>query len=474
MQNLDKYFRDNLGKRNFEMKDAYWHHAQKLLEENERRRRRKILWWWSGGGLFAVALVVGIFFLYPSENNGNIAGQDLDKTELENNRSETQAGGVDNENNLPQIQFEEKGNISPEINKKNVQNGNILSENSGEKIKTENEKIAGNDNSEKNIFEKNNSIDNAEIGGENLVNKTGVENKLPGIYPNINNGKIDGMNLKNNREIQHENKPKEGLIVAENESDISENRKEEKAEKLFKINAPGKISALTIFVEKDKVSELELPEAEQYVGKKWTLGFSAAQYFQPTPKSNEQSAIAYRAGVLFKYDWSEKNDFYLLTGLNYQRRTGTFERSKLAETRNYRFGLEVDTNMLRPSAIHSVSLPLLIGKEKGRHVIETGINLNYMTGIYGERGSIERIEGNPPRRDFVPSESGWIAEDGFKRWTAAGQINYRFQVNTQWAFGVSANYTFGGILENNENINPVVLKEDDRFMFGLQAVYFLK
>ena len=39
--NLDKYFKDNLHDRKFEMKEEYWLGAEKLLEAQERRRKRR-------------------------------------------------------------------------------------------------------------------------------------------------------------------------------------------------------------------------------------------------------------------------------------------------------------------------------------------------------------------------------------------------------------------------------------------------
>ena len=39
---LDKYFKDNLHDRNFEMKEEYWLGAEKLLDAHDRRRKRRV------------------------------------------------------------------------------------------------------------------------------------------------------------------------------------------------------------------------------------------------------------------------------------------------------------------------------------------------------------------------------------------------------------------------------------------------
>ena len=62
--NLDKYFKDNLHGRKFEMKEEFWLGAEKLLEAQERRRKRRGIFWWFGGGLAVLSLVaLGWWFL---------------------------------------------------------------------------------------------------------------------------------------------------------------------------------------------------------------------------------------------------------------------------------------------------------------------------------------------------------------------------------------------------------------------------
>lgn len=455
MQNLDKYFKENLEGRQFEMKDAYWGQAEKMLAEEERRRRWGVWFWWGGAGL-AAAVLAALFFVFPSEKtDGEIAGNSGDSSipKIENNIPD------ENEDETAREELNEKSET--ELNKQNERAGSNLR---GDKI---------NENA-KNLIQKN-IVSERGNSKKRKVEKTVFENKEANFLT-IKNNNAQRQNGLENNDLEA-NKNTFGKFEK-----INKNTDEEKtmeADNLIRETAPAALATLPFFVKKeDEKPHLKTANVKLRPGSKWGLSFTAAQLFQPILRSDEKPAIAFRAGILLRRNLGGRNGFYLAGGLQYQRRTGTFGQSKLAENRNYRFGLELDTSLLRPSSLHTLSLPVLLGRERGRHLAEAGLSLDYLMGVRGERGGIERIpESSPPRRGFVPAESGWIVEDGFQKWTATAQLNYRFRMNAQWSFGLSANYTFGSILEKINNELPgvgVELKEDDKFYFGVQAVYLLQ
>jgi hypothetical protein len=438
--NLDKYFKEKLEGRQFEMKDAYWQNAQKLLAEDERRRRRAIWFWWGGGAM--VLFTVLVFILSLNGNKENIVAENT------------------NSNTGNSIEIKEE-KIKEELEKKLLNDKKSSEE---KEIKSDDE-IQPNEES---VARRNNLIEDG--FGEVISNNTASKEEVKGEYGVV----------EENDEI---------IVVEESKVESKEELKAEAAtteaeniayENLAEIDVPKPVESLLILVDDFTDSEVDLSDnIKKEKKERWSFGVSAAQLFQAPVESGEKAGIAFRAGFFTRYKWAEKNNLYLLTGLNYQRRTGTFGSSKTAESRNYRFGLELAKNELRPSSLHTLSVPILLGYEKGRHVLEAGFSLDYLTGVWGERGSVERIpDSDPPRRDFVPVESGWISEFGFKKMTGTAQFNYRFRVNTQWSFGVTTNYTLGGILEELDgNIiegGKVNLAEDDKFYFGLQAAYIIK
>lgn len=457
--NLDKYFKENLDHRQFEMKDAYWEQAQKLLEEDEKKRRRRIIGWWSGGIFAVLFLMIGAYYFKPYGKSKQQISQELNRNivDTKNNSGESNKAG----NIQEKLESEMGEKTSLKADAEIVVREDIFKNVESKNIKKEKQKIDS-----KKI--KASAQDEIVLSENKLIPSREVNDKLI-------------IEFKEELSIQADlNEINKSEIIVENEPVEVEEIETEKPSELAEIDVPEKIDGLVIFVEnKKEEAGLETLQTGKDNEGKMSFGFTAGQFFQATPRSTEQAAVMFQAGAVVKYDLQKEKGIYLLSGLNYQRRTGTFVQSKIAETRNYRFGLELETNMLRPTSAHILSLPILLGKEKKRHAIEAGVSVDNLLGVQGERGSFDRIpDSDPPMRGFVPAESGWIKEDGFKKWTSTAQLNYRFRVNTQWSFGLSANYTFGGILrETNPNLlvdGVFVLKEDDAFLVGLKAMYLFK
>jgi hypothetical protein len=212
----------------------------------------------------------------------------------------------------------------------------------------------------------------------------------------------------------------------------------------------------------------------QVKNKSISIGVTASQLMLAASPAGGKSIIGFQAGVAVSAN--VKNGWFVASGLQYQRRTGTFEASKLTETRNYRFGLELASEQLRPSSLHYLQLPVKIGWQKRHHLLEGGFSLNYLAGIRGAKGSIERTGDVPPKKEFVPSQKGWIAEDGYKKWHVTATAGYCYRVSRQLSFGLSANYVIRGILTKNylPPAGNYLLKEDNRFFLSAGAVYFIK
>lgn len=202
------------------------------------------------------------------------------------------------------------------------------------------------------------------------------------------------------------------------------------------------------------------------------IGVTASQLMQVLPKSGENLITGFHGGVVLQYDLNKR--WFLSSGVGYSIRTGHFDASKMTETRNYRFGLELMENQLKPSSLHYVTVPVQIGWKKGHHLMEAGIYMDYLTGVRGEIGKIERIGGDEPRKDFVAQEKGWIDDDGFTKFNVSPSIGYRYRVNKAFSFGVNAQFAIRPLTQGTPQTGDYILKEDDRLNLRLQAVYLLK
>ncbi|MCC6725986.1 MAG: hypothetical protein IT258_15885, partial [Saprospiraceae bacterium] len=202
-------------------------------------------------------------------------------------------------------------------------------------------------------------------------------------------------------------------------------------------------------------------------------GLAASQLLYPQSKSGQAKLIGQRAGIFIRYDLN--NGFYLGSGLQYQRRVGTFGPSKEATARNYRFGLELDTLALRPNSLHYAGVPLVLGWIHRRHELEAGLQLDYLMGVWGEVGSYQR-KGEPAVRRFVAKDAGWLEKTGYRNFTPTAQLTYRYNLAGRWSIGVSANYILGGVFDPgfDKPTSKYLLQETGNFHLGLQAIYLLR
>ena len=240
-----------------------------------------------------------------------------------------------------------------------------------------------------------------------------------------------------------------------------------------RIAAPDNISNLTILVngEFEEKSILELIPNEGCFGPPpLRIGLAAGQLMQAAPNTDENLITGFYGGVVFQYDLNKS--WLLSTGIGYTYRDGHFDVSKSNESRKYRFGLEEMENQMRPTSLHYVSMPISAGWKKGHHVIEGGVVLDYLAGVRGAIGSIERIDPDQTIKEFVAREKGWITEDGFTRFNVSPGIGYRYRVNQEWSFGLSAQYAMQSITDQKPE--GYILQEDDRLQLRLQAVYLFK
>ena len=156
------------------------------------------------------------------------------------------------------------------------------------------------------------------------------------------------------------------------------------------------------------------------------------------------------------------------------RRDGHFEASKTTETRQYRFGLELMKDQLRPTSLHYVSMPLMAGWKKGHHLFEGGLLPDYLVGVRGEIGKLEKVDEENPRKEFVPREKGWLDEEGFTRFNVSPVVGYRYRVNKELSFGLSVQYALRPLTNKEPDMNDYILKEDERLNLRVHAVYLIK
>ncbi len=450
---LDKYFKDNLHNRKFEMNEEYWLSAEKLLNAQDKRRKRRVIFWWFSGGLGAL-LLVGFGFWVLGKNGGEkpvqtsaqIATQSV-QTEVSNTQNMEEKQGAESgqkseleatENQLPQT---EKASI--------IQEGSSTIK----KQLAENQPIAN---------KKTRSL-SSKAGTS--INKSGIANE----------SQITGKKSESGFNINGNITAKTGLEKPANQFSETSNSKSNESEEpaLERTTSPDFLALLPCFVTGDfneKYLATTVEKIDVANPRRLRFGLLASQMLLPNAGKGEKTFIGQRAGLVLRYDF--RNKLYLSSGVQYLHRTGSFDASKSASQRNYRFGLELDSLELRPTSLHYLSLPVLLGFQENRHQMEAGLLIDFLTGVRGETGSYKK-QGEPPVKVFKTEKSGWVTSDGYRRIAPTLQLNYRYNLVGRWSLGLSANYMIGGILDKNYDapVGSFLLKETEKFQLGAQVVY---
>lgn len=414
---LDRYFKENLRDREFTYNEAWWQQAEVMLEA-ERRRKRRILYACRGVAAIILTLLLnGLWFFgeKSGDDNETLTVQTLPKVKSDKALSP----------DLPQENQAEKVNTAtafpaPDIKSARKKKKDRFPANHVLSPEISHRKVAR-------LAGSISSLTDAEI----LARETGQEKMLKN-------------SVSFHREVSMEEPP---LL-------------------------PTKMSQLPFYLQND--IKVEGPEHINRGDSKFTAGIFASQLIRLHSSTGEQRIIGFSTGLTLRY--AVTPSWYIASGLQYYRRSGSFDLSKSAENRRYRFGLEADTQLLRPSGLHYVSLPLWAGWQYSRHILETGLRINFLTGVRGARGTFQKTADLPPKKEFKATQEGWLVQDGFKKRTVSVSFGYHYRLNRQLSFGVSADFTPGGILDEKFKVptGHFLLKEADRFYTTIQAIYLLK
>ena len=314
---------------------------------------------------------------------------------------------------------------------------------------------------------------------ENIVASEESEKEL--INPVEKNNKNNSLTNKGISTIKKENNNPSNLIavnIPENKNELIaiENPANNKSTLIIdKKSAPDNLDHLLIFVngEKENEEKLDLKDVNGcFQPSPWHIGVTAAQLMQAYPKSGENLITGFYAGVVGQYDLNK--NWFVSAGLGYTRRGGHYEAAKMTETRMYRFGLELMEDQLRPSSLHYATATLSAGWKKGHHLFEGGLILDYLAGVRGEKGKLEKTDAEEPIKDFVPYQKGWIDEEGITPFNVSPMVGYRYRVNKELSFGMAVQYAVRPLTNKAPEMGEYILKENDRFNLRLNAVYLIK
>lgn len=448
--NFDKYFKNKLENRQFEMKPEFWEQAELLIEEDERKGgwRRGFIW-------LSTLLLVGTvgFFIWVKTVNPFTA-----------NSGKEVSMSVVEEGSAALGQKKESLSLAQTDENKDVLKSTIANDSNNQNT------------SDKKEISKNQLLNNAKL---NNLSATSNQNQIPsGVesksdFPKTIPSKSEDKNVVN--DYTKSNSNAEGTIKSSDakESDTrkiflpkvdaqeSEGiRNEEKESVTFQEDKSGDlpkdekpkgrleitfISPLNtaLKLNQDELLDLDLPKCWDPFStwEHFSFGVSAGVVGYPLiENSSPQRFIGFKAGVFGEYNFKQKGlvkKWSIGSELLYHYRTGNFLATKENVEVQYSFGRTTATNQLTPKNLHYAELPVYVKYHMKKASLELGGSFNYLAGVQGvlNQGGIET--------------TGLIPRLGFKKYHANILFGAYYHMSNQLRFGVRANFTPGGILDNS-------------------------
>jgi hypothetical protein len=454
---LDKYFRTNLQDQRFELKEEYWLGAQKLLDEQDQLRTRRVAFWWFGSGL-AVAILVLLLWCFLGKNVSNTHSASNAKIAAKSAPIVEPASPISEKDKSSEPTLANSGQAAQNgFEEKNKNKNEAHSTTSSALQSTDFQKI---------VKEPTSSIPVGKTPSPALNSNGQVSKKNAGSTQKLTGNSAEIITSIDPVIAQQKSNDEQALTADLAHATVKTVTKEQ-------VQATDFLATPDCFVANNFAPNVPYANVQKIEVAEWRrlhFGLLASQLILPSPNKDEATFIGQRTGLVLKYHL--RGRWHLGSGIQYLRRTGTFSASKSALQRNYRFGLELDTLLLRPTSLHYASIPITLGWELNRHQIEGGFLLDFLTGVRGEAGSFQK-QGEPPVKTFTSDKSGWVTADGYARFTPTIQLAYGYQFAKRFSIGISANYTDGGFLDKGFTppAGSFLLKETGKFQVGTQVVY---
>lgn len=473
--NFDKYFKDNLDNRKFEMKPEFWEEAEALIVADEKRRG-----WLGFMKWFGLLLLVSVasFFIWKSEISNSIVNSvETKKDKFENSSIEK------NQDFSSDVKFE-KNNID-EVNtsidlEKNytvaIQQSNTVDNFKNKTTQTKSETQITNSTSKSNESKDSFSNSNNQNQNNSTTSFSNTYTKSNNTTPNNNTFPNQFIQNKiTNPIIDKEENVETKTTIPSSTIPSTVETKDEKEEEISKPIAATitTIPSLDFLLENKnmEIPSINIDETCSYFHgkKKVRFGVTAGAVGYPLIENNStQPFIGAKAGIFAEYNFftlKRKGHWSIGSELLYHYRSGNFIATQSNENVQYSFGRRVTTNFLTPKNLHYLELPIYLKYKLPKVNFETGVSMNYLAGV---RGILEQDNAN---------QEVWISSLGFKKYHANVLLGFQYKLNDNIGFGVRMNYTLGGILDSNAVVpfpNDKVLRESGPLYLTFKVTQYLK
>lgn len=458
--NFEEYIKKPFEEQEFEFKEAYWQSAEKLIDNHFKRIR------WIRAGIICSILIAAFIASYVYVNKKDTAIPNPVVTQQQN------MDPVNNnqENSTQTIQSatsEENLTLSgTDTHAETFSSYNIDSkiEKSSTDSETGKAKVAVTNIETKDSRAKpDKSMKSGQASGKSVKISANSSNHLSatnaGSGPNETQTIDDKKAIQNNKSaviLKEENIAAKDQDEAQNNSAIIKPVNSETG-KNFALQpvASQRTSALDLpfknIGSSSSLQMLHFPLHLDFVTNRPILALNrpsrlyatAELLMYPSGNSEAFKFLGFNAG--FGYQQPLGQMAFLDMGISGSFRRGNFAPSIVSTQLNYDFGPRTDAYILRPQALFSLQIPVLLGIEHGRHMLAAGVKLGFLIGVRGtsEYANFTHAFESPTGQEsysYDVVDKGWIESTGFKKFALAYVLKYQYRLNSRIMAGVSLQY----------------------------------
>ncbi|HMR43254.1 MAG TPA: porin family protein [Saprospiraceae bacterium] len=412
---FDSFFKNKLEQKNWQPSEANWQDALALIRREKQKKKRRIFFFWFSTAAGILLLSAGLWLRLKTEIPAG-------KMHAEQNQSAPQAA-------LP---VEKSANDSPEKVAEKIAQKNTATQTDSDYIPALTEQRASSK------FEKENTSKNTGLTAQKMI-PTAPEIATP-ANAEIGEEKF----FENKNDLQIHVAPEAAPLTLP--ADIAY------------LEFPG----LQLFELQDvKFSSFEAaPKIEVLKNKSLRFGLTGGAFFNPAFSKNEKNLLGFNAGFyaekLMNDDWSA------VVKLLYLQRFGTFEATQKTTQETYAFGLTKKQEMLRPTVLHYLNVPIEIHyKIIEKHRLGAGVFGQILLGTEAEKQVTEEISA-PDFFAKTSTEKGSIEKPEMLNPQNFG-LSFLYEYNLRvLCLGLKGNYFLNPVFKNQNQ--EQILSENDRLI----------
>ncbi len=485
---FDKFMRDKLSNREFEMKDAHWLDALDQIESQDKQKVSKKNRNWLLGLLLLLFICLGssIFFTKKySSNSTEISSTQHEKNDQEiklNNsikntiNNNTSALNSNNFSNEKEISNTSKNDVSVSSKTANFASEKsdepaFLKDKSKSKSQINKQSTSRIENTQQDEVSQNATSDLSAVYGSQInsskpeiayiqnnkktvsSNDRGSDLQTPRIDANIGNtiNKNYSTTIPSKELTPYAIQPVDGTDNTQTYGGDLKDQAQQKTDiyglttKQWKAfdHLPLLIANLNHSLEQPSIKRLPSEFNQDQKAYRWIIGLDVATMINPSGENLKDIFSNNSIGLFVDRKIGQR--LFLVSGLRLKNVSGKIPVARQTFEKVYSFGSTTENVMLLPNSLQYLQIPLGIKLDLKAHFISTGFNFDI---LLSGRGGISQFydaslvdsQESAYYPEFEKPQNSWVQTVGFKKLVPLVFLGYAYELSDNLRFELGLNY----------------------------------